>query len=595
MNTLFNYLNSFFSFVTDDQDDIFPFLKNDETFYMISRRNILRYLKMFKFLEENTYLYDKFFKIKKVLPINSANGRIFLISLKDNVKSNESSEILVKIPLNVDESDSICYEYYVGLTLNSLRINHNTNHFALVYGKVNCGFDNRIDPYVDIDLSKIKLCDSTKDKKIHLVYEYIRNATTKSVHTFEQYIELLLIDKYSDAQKRKIEVDLIKLIIILMYTLQVAQDNLEFTHYDLHMSNVLIVQLNSPEKVRIKYNNKEMFIVTDVIPHIIDYGRSYVNPNRVKGDEEGEYKFTDIQLDKKFTTFKEYQETLFKKTDWVYTNKDKDLSFINDQLTKAVFKYVYKEDLYNDNDGKFYYIKNGERDYNLSDDIVSRDFKKMIIDNIYNKQSPEGSNYTDTDSGINVTRYNLGITSYKFNKKYDFYRFTRSVLDFLLQLDNLHYVDMWWDLDVQLETEYPFYDPNYFSLPCDYHISEINGISGVNPSKILNKWFESPGDIGEYLYKHIKYQDDISGLRVHHIGGGSKRKKTEKTIRSNKRTREMSDKDFTGDIEINIDNDLRLVYDKTLDNLHKKEYKKKEKFNRDVKYESIPRPNNKTK
>jgi putative lipoic acid-binding regulatory protein len=568
-------------------------IKRDDSLYLSSKSNVIKYLEMFKIFENKPELYNSFFKISKVLPIDSANGRIFLMSLKDNLLNsgcNESSEILVKIPLNVDESDSICYEYYIGLALNSLRINHHTNHFALVYGKVLCGFDNRIDPNVDVDLSNIKICDSTKDLKIHLVYEYIRNTTTKSVHTFKEYMKLLGSNNYSKNKKRKIEEDLIRLLIILMYTLQVAQDNLEFTHYDLHMSNVLIVQLNKPEKVRIKYNNKEMFIITDVIPHIIDYGRSYVKPEYVNGDDDNT--FTDVQLNKKFGTFAEYQKTLFKNTDWVITNKHEDLSFIDDQLTQSVFKNVYKQILYSDSEGNFYYKVNGQRNYDLSDDIVSINFKKMIVDQIYNKESPENSrgNYIETRSGIKVTRYNLGITSYKFNPKYDFYRFTRSVLHFLLERvpNNLHYIDMWNDLDVQLETEYPFYDPNYFTLPCDYHISEIPGISDVNPSEILNKWLKTPADIGEYLYTHIIQKDDITGIRVHHIGGGNiKRQKTEKN--KDVSNKQMSDKDFTTNIEINDKYDLGFVYNKQLDNLHTQEHRLPKQVN--VKYGSIPRPN----
>jgi len=624
MNSLFDYLSQFFimgrhtSDITNTLQNISNIeskIQRDDSLYLSRTSDTVKYLEMFKIFEKNPELYDRFFKITKVLPIDSANGRIFLISLKkDPLKDNiMDNELLVKIPLgdsSVDSVDSVCYEYYVGLALNNLRINHRTNHFALVYGKVFCGFDNRID--LDMDLSNIKLCDSASEKKIHLVYEYIRNTSTKGVYTFKRYIQLLRSDKYSEAQKLKIEGDLIKLLIILMYTLQVAQDNLEFTHYDLHMSNVLVVQLNRPEKVRIKYNNKEIFIVTDVIPHIIDYGRSYVNPEYVKGDDNGTLNFsgqgtfTDIQLNKKFSTFTEYQETLFKKTDWVFTNKN-DLSFIDDQLTQVVFKHVYKKNLYYDNDTKSnYYIVNGNRNYDLSDDIVSLDFKKKIVDNIYNKESPKNytGNYRETRSGIYITRYNLGITSYKFNPKYDFYRFTRSVLDFLLERVP-YYVDMWWDLDFQLQTEYPFYDPNYFSLPCDYHISEI--ISDVTPSEILNKWLKTPADIGEYLYTHIKDQDDIKGMRVHHIGGNIKRKreKTEKTIKPNGiLDKDMSDKykgvsdkdkgvsDKDKFIEINLDNDLGFVYNKRLDNLHKK--REENAFpKQDVKYGSIPKPNKK--
>ena len=56
--------------------------------------------------------------------------------------------------------------------------------------------------------------------------------------------------------------------------------------------------------------------------------------------------------------------------------------------------------------------------------------------------------------------------------------------------------------------------------------------------------------------------------------------------------KDVSDKDFIENIEINLDNDLGFVYNKRLDNLHKK--REENAFpKQDVKYGSIPKPNKK--
>ena len=55
--------------------------------------------------------------------------------------------------------------------------------------------------------------------------------------------------------------------------------------------------------------------------------------------------------------------------------------------------------------------------------------------------------------------------------------------------------------------------------------------------------------------------------------------------------KDVSDKDFIENIEINIDNDLGFVYNKRLDNLHKK--REENAFpKQDVKYGSIPNKKN---
>lgn len=63
----------------------------------------------------------------------------------------------------------------------------------------------------------------------------------------------------------------------LCLALQVAQNNCAFTHYDLTPWNIIIQRLNSPIEVDylLEYN-KIIRVTTDIIPVIIDYGKSHV-------------------------------------------------------------------------------------------------------------------------------------------------------------------------------------------------------------------------------------------------------------------------------------------------------------------------------
>jgi len=95
-----------------------------------------------------------------------------------------------------------------------------------------------------------------------------------------QYLkDALTLDEYISKNKASIESEIFPIMQYVMVIIRIAQETINFTHYDLHTDNIL-VQPNSLEKGRerifkFKDGSQRSIKWTKMIPVIIDYGRSY--------------------------------------------------------------------------------------------------------------------------------------------------------------------------------------------------------------------------------------------------------------------------------------------------------------------------------
>jgi hypothetical protein len=544
--------------------------------------------RIFDVINRDPYGFFKLFKIKSVLPISSVNGIIIVIETRSKKKIIDN-QLLVKIPQNLEKSDSITYEYYIGQVVNTLRINKLTDNFALVYGLINCNFNSTITDYIKniaklkyqyentegwsdrlsiktkleiqkakLDLyimSKNHLCEGQSPKP-HIIYEYLRNIKTNKSETLESYIKRLSNPDLDITQKQTIELNIIKIMIMIMYSLQVAQDNLDFVHYDLHLGNILVIELENQEAITITYNNKKINFMSNVIAHIIDYGRSYVNPKKAdKIINTGVY--SDIQLESRtFNSFKAYQNALFGKQYYNGSLTDKDRPSFNRSIFRKIDFLLRLEgpnsELYYCEDtnmfyiakidaktGKKYIIHNNKKyiieeeiskyllntkleyvlmmpgkkrnyidKYNPSDISDKNDMISWLSANIYNKDlSIKVDDLTkNIDDEVLLNHYDVGVHSNKANKKYDMFRICKLVCSEMSTYNSaeLQYGDLWDKLDDQLLIEYPFYINTYNVLPSDYHITDFFNISKTNADKTIKKWLKTPKDIADYLQANIK-------------------------------------------------------------------------------------------
>lgn len=470
-----------------DIENKIKLLQEVTSFTIPDKRLIKNYINIFKelFYERDIITTNEIanntFEIVDFIGQDSSNGIIYIVKIKKS--KSKYAKLLIKVAKN-RYADPSSYEYYIGMTLNSLRTS-NIQNFSLVYGKFMCGFNEKNIK----SLKKDKICDMNNDQKTHILYEYIATESGKS-ETLRSFIKRMN-DPKSD--KTKMNIELMNIMLMLMISLQHAQDQLQFTHYDLHLENVLLVKLNGSYKFKYEYKNKTYDIVLEYFPFIIDFGRSHIKPNKV--DEIVKEPIIDSDAKTLYNTynkFKEYQEECWKNKHFVIDPKKE-----ND---KVLYQEIIKQ---------------------LQSKLKNKLFRKKVLKHIKKITNEE---YTDEQLNeylvldvyyVNndISKVTNGITPDKFHKAFDFYRLLRSACNIITDSK------FWLFLEDELDEAYPFYIPYYYNLPSDYE-----SFSGT---------FNKPIDIAEYIYDITsEMSNNIKGesieVNYNQLGGNSKIKGIEK-------------------------------------------------------------------
>jgi hypothetical protein len=211
---------------------------------------------------------------KKRVGAVSNNG--FVIELK-NKRDGYFAHTILKSAINPD-SDNLAYEYYVGIHFINIickRFPCFLETYGLYYykneGSWNTAktYPNKINLLTDLEFEKEtkvdfgKACE--KSKYIAILIQHVYKPITLQ--------SLLESNKISNF----INFELVYILLQVYYPLAYLQDH--FTHYDLHMSNVLIYTLPNGECVEYSFidyeTGKRMTFKTQYLVKIIDYGRSY--------------------------------------------------------------------------------------------------------------------------------------------------------------------------------------------------------------------------------------------------------------------------------------------------------------------------------
>lgn len=156
-----------------------------------------------------------------------------------------NNDLLLKMDNHFVYKDNIFHEYNVGLDLNELR--DTIPNFVGTIGSFKCNIASNI----------TKPCSifNKKYERDYLLLEYING---KSLLNVSQNKEI------SDDEYQKI-------ILQTILAINIAYEEKEFVHYDLHMKNIMIEKLPEPIKINYGFYN----IYSSYIPRIIDFGRSY--------------------------------------------------------------------------------------------------------------------------------------------------------------------------------------------------------------------------------------------------------------------------------------------------------------------------------
>ncbi len=181
----------------------------------------------------------------KKLDVNSVEGFVYKTKVMDDI------DVIIKVPQDSDGFDNMLREYYIGLTLNKLR--YITPVFVYTLGSFLCSAPS--------DVKKVcerKLIDKNKDA--YVIYE---NIDGRSV------TDLLK----SDA----IDFDgFVEIYIQLLYGLEIAQRECNFTHFDLHPGNLMVKQGNFKSYSFVLDDKIVTIKNPKYIPVVIDFGMSSV-------------------------------------------------------------------------------------------------------------------------------------------------------------------------------------------------------------------------------------------------------------------------------------------------------------------------------
>jgi hypothetical protein len=155
-------------------------------------------------------------------------------------------KLVIKVPRRNDGTvDSLMYEYLVGEVIRQV-----------VYPL--CPNFNKIYGYLK------------NDDNEYLLIERILPGTS-----FREYFDILKTDRSKDNI-------MISLVLQVLYAIALAQERVEFTHYDLHFGNIVIKHDPSITFIQYTINNQTYTVpVYDgMISVIIDYGRSHVKSEK---------------------------------------------------------------------------------------------------------------------------------------------------------------------------------------------------------------------------------------------------------------------------------------------------------------------------
>lgn len=163
------------------------------------------------------------------------------------------SDLFVIKTTKVDDYVATLHEILVGLYINQLK--ELVPNFIYTYDGFYCS-----KPLTQ-GKKLISWCTYSNDNKKdnHFYIENVKNS-----RTFRDIVSDLNLDEF------------LQIYLQIINALNVAYIKLDFTHYDLHNENVLVVEMDKIVSIPLYFNDKTFFINTKYVAYIIDFGNSYV-------------------------------------------------------------------------------------------------------------------------------------------------------------------------------------------------------------------------------------------------------------------------------------------------------------------------------
>ena len=197
------------------------------------------------------YLLHRWLRKAKIIGEESAESTVF------GLYNDDEGNLFVLKTAKDQDADNIAHEAIIGMLALNL-INDKVPNFTYTYGVIDCR-----SPTIYIDY-EAKICpsyaeaDGQNNLTLNVLIENIPKADTLEN----------LIDEIDVA-------DFLEIYLQIINALNVAYKATQFTHYDLHLGNVLIQKLKEKITIPIYLEGKTKYLHTNYLAKIIDYGQSY--------------------------------------------------------------------------------------------------------------------------------------------------------------------------------------------------------------------------------------------------------------------------------------------------------------------------------
>ena len=247
---------------------------------------------------------NKWLKTMKKLIVKSTEGYIYTADI-----ISENIKIILKIPQNIENINHILREYYIGVeAINNLR--YTVPNFLYTLG----GFFNK---------------DESDKENAFILYEYIPGYTIN---------DLITTNKINFSQW-------LNIFFQLLIALEMAQRKIQFTHYDLHTSNIIVRNTKGKDiSFVVPIDNVQYSIINpEYIPVIIDYGfTSVFTKNKTIGKNDYKY-YTNNGIYNVYLPGHDIYKFIAFSLDDAHKKKDKTLY----KNIKDIFSIYGKDDPYN--------------------------------------------------------------------------------------------------------------------------------------------------------------------------------------------------------------------------------------------------------
>jgi len=211
------------------------------------------------------FQYNRFQHVVFMTPLSSG-GNGDTVGIKYELPKKRYSSVAVLKSSKDLYSDNLMYEYMAGI--------HFVNHMVPKYPVFLFTYGIYTRTRDIIDISQLKTDLTLQGTNFDVACQHSDKLSLLLQHVEGKTLQEMLYNP------EFILNDLSKMLFMIYQTLSSLAK--QFTHYDLHPSNVMIMELDSP--IEYVYHDEKISFTSKYLPKIIDYGRCYFHGDRNSKD-----------------------------------------------------------------------------------------------------------------------------------------------------------------------------------------------------------------------------------------------------------------------------------------------------------------------